>query len=185
MQTEIILKIEECMKEKKQCFIAIEGRAAAGKTTLAHALKVYFDGAIIHMDDFFLPSALRTKERYAMPGGNIHYERFNEEVGKQLTLGNAFKYQKFNCEKMQLDCWQEVQNKKIIIIEGAYATHPKIQVTYDLKFFLDINQEEQKRRILYRNGEKALEQFLKKWIPLEEMYFESYQVMVHCQCIHL
>ena len=78
MQNEVILKIEACIKEKDKCILAIDGRAAAGKTTLANLLQEYFDGAVIHMDDFFLPLELRTKERYATPGGNVHYERFNE-----------------------------------------------------------------------------------------------------------
>ncbi|MDU6855618.1 MAG: uridine kinase [Zhenhengia sp.] len=180
MQNEVILKIEACIKEKDKCILAIDGRAAAGKTTLANLLQEYFDGAVIHMDDFFLPLELRTKERYATPGGNVHYERFNEEVGSQLTIGYAFKYQRFNCKKMQLDTWQEVENKKVMIVEGTYATHPEIQVAYDMKLFLDINKKEQKSRILHRNGEKMLEQFLSKWIPLEELYFESYSVMEHC-----
>ena len=81
---------------------------------------------------------------------------------------------------MQLDTWQEVESKKVMIVEGTYATHPEIQVAYDMKLFLDINKKEQKSRILHRNGEKMLEQFLSKWIPLEEMYFESYSVMEHC-----
>ena len=81
---------------------------------------------------------------------------------------------------MQLDTWQEVESKKVMIVEGTYATHPEIQVAYDMKLFLDINKEEQKSRILHRNGEQMLEQFLSKWIPLEEMYFESYGVMEHC-----
>ena len=180
MQNEVIWKIEACIKEKDKCILAIDGRAAAGKTTLANLLQEYFDGAVIHMDDFFLPLELRTKERYATPGCNVHYERFNEGVGSQLTVGHAFKYQRFNCKKMQLDTWQEVENKKVMIVEGTYATHPEIQVAYDMKLFLDINKKEQKSRILHRNGEKMLEQFLSKWIPLEELYFESYSVMEHC-----
>lgn len=173
------------MQEKQSCLLAIEGRAAAGKTTLAYGLEKYFDGAIIHMDDFFLPPVLRTQSRYTTPGGNIHYERFNEEVGKPLGNGQDFEYQRFNCKKMQLESWQQVPNKKVIIVEGVYATHPKIKLSYDLKFFLDISKEEQVRRLLYRNGEEGLEVFLKKWIPLEEKYFEHYRVMEACECMHI
>ena len=60
--------------------IAMDGRAAAGKTTLAEELAVTLGGAVVHMDDFFLPGELRTPERLAAPGGNVHAERFVEEV---------------------------------------------------------------------------------------------------------
>ena len=38
--------------------IAIDGRCAAGKTTLAARLAKELGGDVIHMDDFFLPPAL-------------------------------------------------------------------------------------------------------------------------------
>ena len=60
--------------------IAIDGRAAAGKTTLATLLSQVLTAEIIRMDDFFLPAELRTAERLAQSGGNIHYERFCAEV---------------------------------------------------------------------------------------------------------
>ena len=44
--------------------IAIDGRCAAGKTTLAARLAKELGGDVIHMDDFFLPLELRTEERF-------------------------------------------------------------------------------------------------------------------------
>lgn len=70
--------------------IAMDGRAAAGKTTLAEELAVTLGGAVVHMDDFFLPGELRTPERLAAPGGNVHAERFAEEVLPYLRRGEAF-----------------------------------------------------------------------------------------------
>lgn len=59
--------------------VAIDGRSASGKTTLVNALAEQFHTSVVHMDDFFLPVELRTPERFAMPGGNVHFERFQEE----------------------------------------------------------------------------------------------------------
>ena len=77
--------------------IAIDGRCAAGKTTLAARLAKELGGDVIHMDDFFLPPALRTQERRSEPGGNVHYERFLTEVIPKLASGQAFSYQRFDC----------------------------------------------------------------------------------------
>lgn len=74
--------------------IAMDGRAAAGKTTLAEELAVTLGGAVVHMDDFFLPGELRTPERLAAPGGNVHAERFVEEVCLICGGGEAFRYRR-------------------------------------------------------------------------------------------
>ena len=77
--------------------IAIDGRCAAGKTTLAARLAKELGGDVIHMDDFFLPPALRTQERRSEPGGNVHYERFLTEVIPNLASGRPFSYRRFDC----------------------------------------------------------------------------------------
>lgn len=72
---------------------AIDGNAAAGKSTLAARIAAFFAPRcsvnVFHMDDFFLPGALRTPERLAEPGGNVHYERFQDEVLAGCRLGRA------------------------------------------------------------------------------------------------
>ena len=82
--------------------IAIDGRCAAGKTTLAARLVKELGGDVIHMDDFFLPPALRTPERRSEPGGNVHYERFLTEVLPNLRSGRPFSYRRFDCSRMTL-----------------------------------------------------------------------------------
>ena len=51
--------------------IAIDGRAASGKTTMAGALRLILGGSVISMDDFFLPPELRTEARLSQPGEKI------------------------------------------------------------------------------------------------------------------
>ena len=43
--------------------LAIDGRCAAGKTTLAAGLQREFDCNVIHMDDFFLQLHQRTQRK--------------------------------------------------------------------------------------------------------------------------
>lgn len=160
-------------KNDKPFVIAIDGRAASGKTTLAKILEKIFDGFVIHMDDFFLPLDLRTEKRFSLPGGNIHYERFNEEVIPFLKTGNKFSFRKFDCSKMNYNGYIEVLPKKIIIVEGSYSCHQEFSHYADLSIFLSIDSETQVQRIKDRNGEKMLERFKQTWIPMEEKYFEN------------
>ena len=81
--------------------IAIDGRAASGKSTVAAQLSKVLDAAVVHMDDFFLPPTLRTPERLAASGGNVHYERFAEQVLPFLRTKTPFSYRRFDCSVMR------------------------------------------------------------------------------------
>ena len=68
---------------------AIDGRCRSGKSTLAGLAAHRLGCPLFHMDDFFLPPALRTPERYAAPGGNVHYERVEAELLRPLRETGA------------------------------------------------------------------------------------------------
>ena len=152
--------------------IAVDGRAASGKTTLARQLALILDADVVHMDDFFLPPELRTEARYAEPGGNVHYERFMEEVLPRLRDGKPFSYRRFDCSTMAYGDFAEIGGGKWRIVEGAYSLHPKFGDYADLKVFCDIEPAEQLRRIRSRNGERGARMFQSRWIPLEELYID-------------
>ena len=153
--------------------IAIDGRAASGKTTLARQLARIMDAGVVHMDDFFLPAELRTPERYREPGGNVHYERFAEEVLPHLRDPAGFSYRAFDCSTMNYGKMVKVNPSAWRIVEGAYSLHPRFGEYADLKVFYDISPEEQKRRIVLRNGEERYKVFEARWIPLEERYIRA------------
>ncbi|MBQ9500726.1 MAG: hypothetical protein IJU70_01075 [Lentisphaeria bacterium] len=156
--------------------IAVDGRAASGKTTLARQLAGIMDSGVVHMDDFFLPLDLRTPARYREPGGNVHYERFAEEVLPYLKKSGKFTYRAFDCSTMGYGKSAEVKDSLWRIVEGAYSLHPKFGDYADFKVFYDISPEEQKRRIIRRNGEVRYRVFEKRWIPLEENYIRNCRV---------
>ncbi len=174
---------EALVRNEKRSIIAIDGRAAAGKSTLAQLLQDRYQAAVIHMDDFYLPLELRTQERYQEPGGNVHYERFNREVAEPLRQGGSFCYQRFNCAKMALDTRVEVHDASLIVIEGAYCLHPKLDIDYTMKIFMDVEPKVQQDRIRLRNGEERLVQFLNRWIPYEERYFSEYKIKEQCDLL--
>ena len=156
--------------------LAIDGRCGAGKTMLAGLLSQRLGCGVIHMDDFFLPDALRTRKRLAEPGGNVHYERFAEEILPRLQKTEAFRYRMFDCGRMALGEEVQVPAGKIRIVEGAYSCHPFFGEYMSLKIFCNVGPQEQLRRIRSRNGEDAVKSFVEKWIPMEERYFRVWEV---------
>ena len=153
--------------------IVIDGRAAAGKTTIAAILSAVLRADVIHMDDFFLPPELRTAERLAESGGNVHYERFCLEVLPFLKQGVEFSYRSFDCGIMDFGEPRFVRSKTWRIVEGSYSSHPIFGDYADLRVFCDITPEEQMQRIVKRNGDAMARVFAEKWIPMEEQYFAA------------
>ena len=158
------------------CVIAVDGPAASGKTTLAEMLKTLLPADVIHMDDFFLPIPLRTPERFAQPGGNVHYERFREEVLPCLRQPSAFSYRRFDCSVMDFRGERAVGTQPFRIVEGSYSIHPELGRYADITVFSQVAPDEQMARILRRSGPEKTERFRREWIPLEEAYFSAYEI---------
>lgn len=169
--------------DKRPLLVAVDGRCAAGKTTLASLLKKETGCNVIHMDDFFLQQWQRTKERLQEPGGNVDYERILSEVMIPLSQGQAVSYRQFDCKKMELSCLVYAGSDPVTIVEGSYSCHPALWDFYDFRVFLNVNSEEQVRRIRCRNGEEAFLQFRDRWIPLEERYFSTFRIKERCDFV--
>ena len=176
---EVQTLIEREAASKIPFLIAIDGRCASGKTTLAHALSDHLNANLIHMDDFFLRPEQRTPQRLAVPGENIDHERFLTEVLLPLKEGIPFAYRPFSCSNMSLGEPVTVLPKPIAVVEGSYSCHPDLREHYDLRLFLTVSPEEQMRRLRERDGAYA-EVFREKWIPLEESYFSACRVEEDC-----
>jgi len=132
---------------------------------------------VVHCDDFFLPPHLRTPERYAEPGGNIHYERFAEEVVARLHSCEPFEYGVYDCSWGKITRRAKVSGSPLVIVEGAYSTHPRFGRYYNIFAFFDISPEEQMARIVKREGEEGWKAFSERWIPLEEAYIAATDAM--------
>ncbi len=161
---------------KKTLLVAIDGRCASGKSTLAAELAVALSDigcAVVHMDDFFLRPAQRTPERLACPGENVDHERFREEILEPVSLGRHFWYVPYSCRTGRLVTPVAIDPPPILIAEGSYSCHPHLRDCYDLRFFLSVDKETQMARIRARNGEESAEIFRTRWIPLEEAYFAA------------
>lgn len=157
--------------------IAIDGMAGSGKTTLADALVRVLGCQVIRMDDFFLPRSLRTKERLAETGGNIHYERFAREIVPNIRKEHEFCYRRFDCGIMDYAGEVFVDACKLILVEGSYSCHPRFGDYMDLRVFVETDPETQLERISQRDipGWMA-ERFRESWIPMEHRYHREFQI---------
>lgn len=172
----ILQKAAALSRENSAKVIVIDGRSASGKSTIAEYLKQVLNAGIVHIDDFFLPPDLRTLERFTEPGGNVHYERFTEEILPHISNAEAFSYRIFDCSKLDYHGLRTIAESQWRVVEGAYSCHPYFGDYADLKVFSDINADEQMERIVRRNGTEMAKRFHTEWIPMEERYYEYYQI---------
>lgn len=177
-----VARIDELLQMKGRAVVAIDGPCGSGKSTAGKVLaELYDDCALIQMDDFFLPPALRTPERLGEDGGNIHYERFLTQVLPGLARRESFTYPVFDCSVMDYGERRVVPSRALTIVEGSYSLHPRLREAYDYAIFTTCSPEEQKRRILERNGPELYSRFVDEWIPMENRYFERFAVEQACQ----
>lgn len=173
-------EIEKVVSSKPHVIIAIDGNCGSGKTFYSSQLATLLNAEVIHCDHFFLPKAMRTSERLNEAGGNVHYERLREVLFKlkkeqSVVYGNGkeqFAYKAYNCST---DAYEQIilSLTNVVIVEGSYSLHKSLREFYDLKILLTVNEQTQRCRLLQREGELGLVNFVNKWIPLENRYFAT------------
>ncbi|MDR2599898.1 MAG: hypothetical protein LBC73_06425 [Oscillospiraceae bacterium] len=175
----LLQQIDDLLKQPKSehSSLAIDGMSAAGKSTLAADLSRKYNCNLVTMDDFFLRPEQRTPERYSEIGGNIDYERFNTEIIANLKSGKTFSYRPFCCKTMKLTEPVTLIPTNLTIIEGVYSMHPYFteQFKYDLTVFMQISETEQLNRLKKRSP-LLIENYIKKWIPMENRYFNHFHI---------
>ena len=164
--------------------IAIDGNSASGKTTLANFLASLYDCNLYRIDDYFLPLEMRTAERLNEIGGNFDRERFLEEVLLPTKNGLSLKAKRYDCKSNAFLSPVEYTPKKLTIIEGCYSLHPALAPYYNLSVFMSIDGKTQRERIIKRNSPTLANRFFNEWIPMENAYFEHYDLKNNCS-IHL
>ena len=160
--------------DREYVIIAIDGPSATGKTTFAKNIKKHFDCNVFHMDDFFLPAEKKTEERLATPGGNVDWERFKEQVLDKIRTGEPFTYDIYHCGTGDVTKSKVITPKRLNIVEGVYAMHPELREAYEYELFFDVARPKQLDRIKRRSSEKMLKRFVDEWIPLEDLYFKTF-----------
>ena len=180
---EVIERVEALKAAGKQpVVIGIDGMAAAGKTTLTELLARKLNASVIHMDDFFLPQGFRTPKRLKTPGGNVYYERFQEEVVPYLRSGVLFGYRVFDAHKHEYTDTRIIKPAPVIIVEGSYCMHPALGDIYDLKLFCKVSPYEQMQRIEATRALRA-EMFKAMWIPMENRYHAAFDIENSCDLV--
>ena len=163
-------------KPTRPLVLALDGRCGSGKTTLANALAAQFPGCtLLRTDDFYLPPARRSPDWAHTPCANMDLTRLRDEALRPAYAGQPVAYRAYSCREGAFLPPAQLPAQPLVILEGSYSHHPILAGFYDLKVFVTCSKEEQARRLQAREGERY-ENFVRRWIPLEEAYFAQCRI---------
>lgn len=161
-----ILKEEISNSKSNKFIIGIDGKCASGKTTLAEKLAEQLDATIFHIDDYFIPKNKLSKTY----NYNFDLPRFKKEIINNLSKDFLI-HKIYQCKNDKF-LLKRVKVNYVIIIEGSYSLNKQFLSYYNYKILTDTSYENQIVRLKNRNPQ-MFENFLNKWIPLENRYFEN------------
>ncbi len=141
-------------------WVGIDGKGAAGKTTLAAAVAAALPRAVVvHVDDFARPS-VATWER----------DRFVAQVLEPLVSGRPARYQRWDWGTDTGAEWHDVPLGVPVVVEGVSSTDERLGVPWDVTLWLDVSYALRLARAMERDGEEMREQWVERWMPEEDAY---------------
>ena len=145
--------------------IAIDGRAGAGKTTLAarffDELSVDKTVDVIHMDDLYdgWENAL-----------DEHLTKTLESIVNAHQKKEGFEIDIFNWQSMSFDSKRQINPVDILILEGVGAGQKVVRDAGATLYWLDIDADDGIARVLKRDGNQIASQ-MKQWQIAQEIHF--------------
>lgn len=152
--------------------VAVDGPAAAGKTTFTRALAALDPGLdVIEMGDFALPVAERPDERGESAGrvaAGVDWRRLRSNVLLPLSRDQVARYQRYDAATDAMAEWRFVPVGGILIVEGRYSCVRALTTFYDFRIWVECSLEVRRRRLVNENGSGSLGEW--SWLHAEEAY---------------
>jgi uridine kinase len=161
--------------------VAIDGRSGAGKTAIAAAVASDLGGIVVPTDDFCaanLGDADWDSRSAAQRAADAVDWRRLRIVLESLLSGRPATWQPFDFNAKRpdgtfamSDAAERREPVPLIILEGAYATHPAVLDLIDLTVVVEITPDARRRRLVDRDGEAYTAEWMARWVPAEDFYF--------------
>lgn len=166
--------VSSVQTKDKRLVLAIEGKSGSGKSYLSNYLQTTMNASIISTDDFFLTD--EQKEVQTAIGDYINYKLLEKEVMSKIRSASSVTYHCYDCQENKFEL-KTTKLTQIAIVEGVYSYNKHLTKYYDYLIFVDVLPEEQDRRLRERNSGPILERFINEWIPKENLYFKTFNIL--------
>lgn len=183
--------------------VAIDGRSAAGKTTLADKLATAIGGigrevVRASIDDFHRPghkyrsgSGQWTPQSYYDEG--YDYAAFRDLLLRPLGPGGSrvcrpALFDSFH-DVWLPDEWRAVGDQAVAIVDGVFLLRPELAGHWDYLIWLDIDDETMVERARQRDvawvgsADVVEERYRRHWIPTHELYERLTDAPAHAHAV--
>lgn len=167
----LVVALEDLLFAPAKCgtthVIAIDGRAGAGKTTLANelslALQLHHKVTLIHLDDIYSGWELALSETLTDTLKNILNEIFNQKTA-QVPI--------YNWDSMSFTSTREISPCDVLILEGVGSSQRVVREMATACIWIDVEPQFGIERVLERDG-REIEDQMHLWQIREEAHFIS------------
>ena len=162
---DLIDALSDLCKDVSQPIIAIDGPAGAGKTTLAHDVKLAlaqrYSITEIHMDDLYhgWDKALSSELTEVLT-----------HIAKAHRQGQPISLSKFNWATSEFSPAEPIDDAQLIILEGVGSGQSAVREYLCALIWIDIDESKGLSRVLERDGEGIKDQ-MQKWLVTQEQHF--------------
>jgi uridine kinase len=146
--------------------LALDGRAGAGKSSLAHELtgeivRLEKTLAVVRLDDLYdgwdgLNSALA--------------DRVVEQILEPLAAGRSARWQSYDWESGSFDGWHELLPPDVLLLEGCGAGDRRYAAYCTLLVWVEADPDARLARALARDGD-TLRRHWAAWTRSEDRHF--------------
>lgn len=162
---DLIDALSDLCKGIAQPIIAIDGPAGAGKTTLAHDIKLAlaqrYSITEIHMDDLYdgWDSALTP-----------HLTEVLLHLVDAHKKSAAISLSTYNWHEGKFNSAAEIEKSELLILEGVGSGQMAIRDSLAALIWIDIEGAKGLARVLDRDGNE-IEKQMQKWLTTQEQHF--------------
>jgi len=178
--SDLIGKIEKLLLKQKVVVVALDGRSGVGKSTISSVLAEKFDAVIINCDDFYAGAENGDENNWYKKtivkkfNQVIDYQRLKSELLNPLLAAKDANYRPFDFEKGKGLSEKNIFLKQapLVIIDGIYSGE-KLSDLIDISVLLEFADEQRRKRLIEREGNKFMENWHSKWDEVEDYYFKE------------
>ncbi len=173
--------------------VAIDGRSAAGKTTLADEMAEVVRGRgrevlRASIDDFHLPGHKYRSQRKEWTPRSYYDEGYDYDAFLDVLLRPLGPGGDLRCRTGIFDSyhdswlpeeWHQVARDALVLVDGAFLFRPGLAEHWDYTLWLDIRwdtmfERAQERDVAWVGSREAvLDRYQRHWLPTHELYEQA------------
>ena len=157
--------------------VAIDGRSAAGKSTLANRLTERLPGSVIvRGDDFYrvmddnIRFHLDPRQGYEQ---DFDWQRLRREALEPLRRGERARYRRYDWNTGRLGELAVIEPAPVVLSEGVYMTRPELRDLFDVIVWVGTPADLRQRRQVARPEDSPA--WIDRWHRAEDHYVVSHR----------